>query len=68
MIFVNVKKEINMLSELLRYYDYHYYVTAEPLISDRLYDYLLKHLITLEENNPELIKPDSPSQVVGGGF
>ena len=43
-----------------------YYQKAEPEISDFEFDQLLERLKKLEEENPELITPDSPTQRVGG--
>lgn len=43
-----------------------YYVVAEPQISDQQFDALLRELIDLEENHPELRTPDSPTLRVGG--
>jgi DNA ligase (NAD+) len=54
------------LRSLIRYHSRKYYVDAKPEISDREFDRLLKELEKLEETNPELITPDSPTQRVGG--
>ncbi len=54
------------LVEEIRKHDYHYYVLAKPLISDREYDKLYHELLELEGRFPELSTPDSPSQRVGG--
>ena len=54
------------LRRQILYHDRLYYVEAQPVISDREYDALLDELIRLENNNPGLITPDSPSQRVGG--
>lgn len=43
-----------------------YYQKAEPEISDFEFDQLLERLKKLEEENPELITPDSPTQRIGG--
>ncbi|MGQ0543329.1 MAG: NAD-dependent DNA ligase LigA [Blastocatellia bacterium] len=43
-----------------------YYQKAEPEISDFEFDQLLERLKALEEENPELITPDSPTQRIGG--
>lgn len=62
----SVKKEIEKLrSEIERHNDL-YYQKAEPEISDFEFDQLLETLNKLEEENPELITPDSPTQRVGG--
>lgn len=43
-----------------------YYVLDRPEISDYNYDQLMQQLLRLEAQHPELKKPDSPSQRVGG--
>src|SRR6266851_9872375 len=54
------------LRRQINHHNYLYYVEAKPEISDREYDFLLKELEALEEANPELRTPDSPTQRVGG--
>ena len=61
-------KEINDLREVLRFHEYRYYIQSDPLISDFEYDTLYKHLEALEEENPDLIVPDSPTQRVAKGL
>jgi DNA ligase (NAD+) len=60
------KKEIEKLSKEIEAHNYKYYVLAQPSVSDYEFDMLLEKLIKLEKEYPELIKPDSPSQRVGG--
>lgn len=43
-----------------------YYVLDRPDISDHDYDLLMQKLIALETEHPELKRPDSPSQRIGG--
>ncbi|HEV8204494.1 MAG TPA: NAD-dependent DNA ligase LigA, partial [Pyrinomonadaceae bacterium] len=59
-------REIEKLRDEIRHHDELYYVENEPEISDREYDELLERLQKLEEANPALITPDSPTQRVGG--
>ncbi|MEK6757165.1 MAG: NAD-dependent DNA ligase LigA [Bacteroidota bacterium] len=59
-------KRIEELRTLLREHDYRYYALAQPTISDREYDRLMRELIELERTHPDLVTPDSPSQRVGG--
>ena len=59
-----VEKKIEHLREQIRDHDYKYYILAEPTISDEEYDKLLKKLEKLENENPDLITPDSPTQRV----
>ncbi len=61
-----IQERINFLKNALNKYSYNYYVLDNPLISDFEYDELFTELKTLEENNPEFITPDSPTQRVGG--
>ena len=60
-----VEKRIEELREKIKEYDYNYYILAEPVIGDEEYDKLMKELENLEEKNPHLIIPDSPTQRVG---
>src|SRR5687768_17888711 len=55
----NLRADIERHNEL-------YYQKAEPEISDLEFDQLLERLKKLEEENPELITPDSPTQRIGG--
>ena len=61
----NIKNRIENLKEQIREHDYKYYVLARPSISDEEFDILMKELEKLEEENPELITSDSPTQRVG---
>src|SRR6266540_1407681 len=54
------------LRRLLEHHNYRYYVLDDPEVSDPDYDDLLRELIALEEEHPELRTPDSPTQRVGG--
>lgn len=58
-------QKINQLREEIRRHDHAYYVLARPIISDRQYDKLLAELRKLEDQHPDLITPDSPTQRVG---
>lgn len=62
----NVRQRVDELRALLHKYDYHYYVLDNPLVSDAQYDQLMRQLIQLEKEYPQLISPHSPSQRVGG--
>src|SRR5215208_4153976 len=56
------------VEELRRELDHHlhrYHVLDDPEISDADYDRLYEELVALEEANPELVAPDSPTQRVG---
>ncbi len=58
-------KRIAALRDQIRHHDRKYYVEARPEISDREYDRLLAELRALEEQHPDLVTPDSPTQRVG---
>ena len=53
------------LRELLRTYDYQYYILAEPTISDLQYDRLLRELSDWEKRFPSLVTTESPTQKIG---
>lgn len=59
-------KEIEKLREEVRLHEERYYVLDDPEISDAEYDRLLERLKQLEDQHPELVTPDSPTQRVGG--
>ena len=59
-------ERIKFLRDELNKLGYNYYVLDNPLVSDFEYDKLYSELKTLEEQNPELVTPDSPTQRVGG--
>ncbi len=62
----NNTSRIQTLRELIRLYDFQYYVQDAPTVSDNEYDGLFRELQALEKAHPELITPDSPTQRVGG--
>ncbi|MCM1060210.1 MAG: NAD-dependent DNA ligase LigA, partial [Eubacterium sp.] len=62
----DAEKRAKELSVLLEKYSYQYYVLDDPEISDYEFDMLMQELKAIEEEFPELIRPDSPTQRVGG--
>ncbi len=56
---------VDDLRKQLEYHLYRYHVLDEPEISDAEYDQIYDQLKALEEEHPELITPDSPTQRVG---
>lgn len=56
------------LAEAIRDHQYRYYVLDKPIIPDAEFDLLWKKLVLLENKNPELRDPHSPTLDVGGGF
>jgi DNA ligase (NAD+) len=61
-----VEKKIESLREKIRHHEHLYYVLDHPEISDSEYDKLMQALQKAEAEHPELIRPDSPTQRVGG--
>ncbi len=53
------------LRQELSRHNYHYYVLDAPVITDQAYDRLFRRLQQLEQDFPELITADSPTQRVG---
>jgi len=53
------------LRSTLQDYNYHYYVVDDPKVPDAEYDRLFRELKSLEEQFPELVTSDSPTQRVG---
>ena len=62
----SIETQLNNLKEQLRYHNHRYYVLDTPEIPDAEYDRLFRELQRLEEQHPELLTPDSPTQRVGG--
>ncbi len=61
-----IQHEIESLRKELSDHDYRYYVLAQPTIADEAYDALMRRLTEIEQQHPDLITPDSPTQRVGG--
>jgi len=62
----NAKKRINELKEKINYYSRLYYDEDASPLSDYDYDMMMNELKKLEAENPDLVTPDSPTQIVGG--
>ena len=54
------------LRDLLNRAGHAYYVLDAPVMEDAVYDRLYRELLELEQNDPGLQRPDSPTQRVGG--
>jgi len=67
MVPKKIQSEIERLRKEIRGHDRRYYIDDAPVISDTEYDKLLRSLQDLEQQHPETITPDSPTQRVGGG-
>ncbi len=58
-------QRVEELRKEIHYHNYRYHVLDDPAISDAQYDELMRELQGLEEQYPELVMPDSPTQRVG---
>ena len=65
-ISLDIRERIAELRDLIRGHDYLYYIRERPRVSDAEYDGLMRELRNLEEERPDLVTPDSPTQRVGG--
>jgi DNA ligase (NAD+) len=54
------------LRRLVEHHNYRYHVLDDPEVADAVYDALYDELKALEDEHPELVTPDSPTQRVGG--
>jgi DNA ligase (NAD+) len=59
------KVRVEELREQINHHSYRYHVLDDPEVSDAEYDELVNDLRRLEDAFPELITPDSPTQLVG---
>ncbi|AWI26973.1 NAD-dependent DNA ligase LigA [Flavobacterium pallidum] len=63
---MEIRQKIQALREEINGHNYNYYVLDAPVISDFLFDTLLKELQELENAHPEFFDENSPTQRVGG--
>jgi DNA ligase (NAD+) len=63
---MDTAKRVEALREQIRYHEHRYYVLDDPEISDAEYDALMNELKSAENEHPELLTTDSPTQRVGG--
>lgn len=61
-----IQQQIAQLTEEINRHNYYYYMLDDPKISDYDFDLLLQRLIDLEKQYPDYVRPDSPTQRVGG--
>ena len=61
-----VEKRIDELIKIINEADYNYHTLDNPTITDQEYDKYLRELFDLEEEHPELVRSDSPTQHAGG--
>ncbi|HFD3974227.1 TPA: NAD-dependent DNA ligase LigA [Vibrio parahaemolyticus] len=62
----SVHQRLEKLKESLHYHAVRYYVEDNPEIPDAEYDRLMRKLLEIEAQHPDLVTVDSPSQRVGG--
>ncbi len=60
------REKVNKLVETLNYHSRKYYVEDNPEIDDYDYDMMQQELKSLEEQFPDLVRTDSPTQRIGG--
>ena len=65
MVDKNIQQRIDTLREEINSHNYSYYVLDNPEVPDSEYDRLLNELSDIEQQHPELITTDSPTQRVG---
>lgn len=61
-----MEERYNELIEILKKANQEYYTLDNPTMSDKEYDDRMYELIKIETEHPELMRPDSPSQHIGG--
>lgn len=61
----DLRKRVAELRKTLHRHNYSYYVLDQLEVSDAEYDRLMRELMALEAEHPELVTPDSPTQRVG---
>lgn len=64
----NIEDAVAQLREVINFSDWKYYVQSDPLLSDFEYDTLFKKLKSIEEEYPEQVTEDSPTQRVAMGL
>ncbi len=63
---LQAQQQLELLRQRIELHDYRYYVQDEPSIPDAEYDRLMRELLALENQFPDLVTTDSPSQRVSG--
>ena len=61
----NIETKIKNLIDEINFHNTQYHGLDDPKISDRDFDLLVKELVKLEKNHPQLIQAESPTQRVG---
>ncbi|RLD03779.1 MAG: DNA ligase (NAD(+)) LigA [Chloroflexi bacterium] len=63
--FKSAQQQHQKLAQQLHHHNYLYHTLDQPEITDAKYDQLMQQLLEIEDRYPELITPESPSQLVG---
>ena len=61
-----MQERMNELIDIINEADYNYHTLDNPTITDQEYDKYLRELINIEEEHPEWVREDSPTQHAGG--
>ena len=61
-----MKERMNELIDIINEADYNYHTLDNPTITDQEYDKFLRELNEIEEEHPDWIREDSPTQHAGG--
>ena len=61
-----MKERYDELIKLIEQANYEYYTLDNPTLTDREYDNLMSELLDIENKYPEIKRPDSPSEKIGG--
>ena len=65
MTTADIAASVAALRDEIRGHAYRYHVLDDPIVSDAEYDKLMRSLLALEAEHPELVTSDSPTQRVG---
>lgn len=60
-----IRKKLESLRDLIRHHNYRYHVLDDPEVPDAEYDRLMQQLQELEQEYPDFVTADSPTQRVG---
>ena len=60
-----IRQRVEQLRQEINHHNYRYHALDDPEISDAQFDELMRQLRSLEEEHPELVVPESPTQRVG---
>jgi DNA ligase (NAD+) len=61
----SIKQKIESLRDEINFHNVKYYVNDDPQVTDQYYDQLMRELQSLEQEYPELVNSESPTQRVG---